>query len=1626
MAEETVLNLFVSSPGDVQSERERVDFVVERLNAEFAGRVRIRTIRWETRFYSSHETFQTQIPEASACDLVLAIFGARLGSPLPERFPPMASGDPYPSGSAYEVLSAMEARRRGQGVPDIYVFRRPQAPLVALDAADRAEIEDQWRRLTAFFETWFRTRSGEFLAAFQEFDSTDAFAHKVEECLRQWLARRGFAAEGERWDRARLGSPFPGLAAFDANRSGVFFGRALVIEQAIGRLRELEAPQPGAARASFLLLIGASGSGKSSLLRAGLAPRLVMPGVFPEVDLWRSAIIALEADPFAALADALLSQGALGPELSQGPFRAKDLLAKQLAGDPELALAPLRDALGRAAEQRRREANFDAPRPARLFLVLDQAERLFSEASPEVAARFAALLAALARQRLATIVFALRSDAYARFQVIAPLVALREAGASLDLLPPTTSELEEMTTRPAALCDPPLAFERKDGRSLAAELVADARGGDALPLLQMTLSRLTAAEAARGDGVLRFADYRGMGAAVTETADEALAGLDPAARAELPNLIAGLVRDVAADPVTGAPTPVIGALDRTSFETGRPQRRALIEAFVAKRLLTAEGDAASERVRPTHEALLRIWPQATAIIAEAAQLLRVRHALAPLVRDWAEAAAADKSRHLDISPALLDGAQRYIERFGDETTPATRAFVAAASAAAAERRDRELQESRRRAADAEAIAAATKRAARRTGAGLIVALVLAALAGWQWRAAQVQRDRAERDLTLATQTADGLVFDLAQKFRHVAGMPRDVVKDILDKARALQEQLLGAGESSVKLNSNHAAALGETAVTELALGEAPDALKLAEQARDIYATLLAGGPDDVRYVHDLAYSEGTIGAILQRQGDLTGAETAYGRARDVETAGLAHTPDDPMLRADQCLTLQDLGNALKGRGDLAGALTLFRQALTIGQALVDASPTDLASRNRLAIAHRNVGDALLQEKEIDAAAAEFDAASAIAGKLASENPDDTLLQRDYTLSQERQGETLTAKGDFSGALKAFAAGEATAIAMAAHDSSNLEWQYDISIGHIEVGDAEQALDDPAAGAQAFREAVAIDATLTAHDASNTQWSEHEWTSLQRLAGALTKSGGASAALATNRDALAFAKSIATHAPENADWALRVVEAENAIGQTLLGTNDLDGALAAYRDAVASADAAPIGKDGRADAFVALAGLAGALTLKGDTQGALAAYARAEGLARQRIADDAKTPALRGQLATLLVAEAHAKLKAGQGEAAVAQLREAAALAKTLAAEDSAEPLWARTEGVALDRLGDTLRAGSDFDGAASAYRDGLAAAAGLPAAVRATADARTSAATTQEALGAVLEQLKEYGAARAALVAAIALRHGLVDEKPDDAARRRVELIDDNVAGRLAGAAGDRAGALALYRDGLSVARALAARTGAGDTARGDLTISLMLVGGALAASGDEAGASANFAEGLPIAQGLAAAAPTIASYRSEAWLLAVDLGDARLAVNAYPEALAAYVAARDSAARALAADANDADAASRLKTSVAKIGLLANAMLIARDFSGALGALDQATPAAREQNWLDLVRAACLMFLNRPDEARAIYQKHRGEMTYGGKTWETAAKEGFANLRAKGLTNPLMDEVEVELAAPK
>ena len=136
------------------------------------------------------------------------------------------------------------------------------------------------------------------------------------------------------------------------------------------------------------------------------------------------------------------------------------------------------------------------------------------------------------------------------------------------------------------------------------------------------------------------------------------------------------------------------------------------------------------------------------------------------------------------------------------------------------------------------------------------------------RIAEEQRRRAEATLAAATKTANGLVVDLAQRFRDVLGIPASLIKDILDRARALQEQLIKSGQATPELRRSEVEALFETATSLLAIGDTAGALAAAEQARQIMADLAASNPTNAGWQRDLSVSYNKVGDVQVAQGDL--------------------------------------------------------------------------------------------------------------------------------------------------------------------------------------------------------------------------------------------------------------------------------------------------------------------------------------------------------------------------------------------------------------------------------------------------------------------------------------------------------------------------------------------------------------------------------------------------------------------------------------------------------------------------------------------------------------------------------------------------------------------------------------
>ncbi len=138
-----------------------------------------------------------------------------------------------------------------------------------------------------------------------------------------------------------------------------------------------------------------------------------------------------------------------------------------------------------------------------------------------------------------------------------------------------------------------------------------------------------------------------------------------------------------------------------------------------------------------------------------------------------------------------------------------------------------------------------------------------------------ERERAEQTLAAATATANGLVFDLAQRFRNTIGIPAALIKDILDRARALQDQLTKSGQVTPDILHGKASALDETADTLLAIGDTAGAMAAAQQARQIVEELLAADPDDPVWERSQSVAMDLIGDVLVTQGNLSAALKIY-------------------------------------------------------------------------------------------------------------------------------------------------------------------------------------------------------------------------------------------------------------------------------------------------------------------------------------------------------------------------------------------------------------------------------------------------------------------------------------------------------------------------------------------------------------------------------------------------------------------------------------------------------------------------------------------------------------------------------------------------------------------------------
>lgn len=608
------LRVFLASPGDVMDERGLAVKVLSYLPIDplLRGKITLEAVAWDhpdtkTPFLagmSAQDSVVRSLGKPSTCDIVVVILWSRLGSPIEQTHYAKPGGNGYFCGTEWEYEEAWVAHRK-HGKPLILLYHRTADPSTKLNPDYEAAILERLHQINQVrsFLAACHKRDGSIPNIYQEPSNFEQDLERhLKEQIRHIVESREMPQQVSPIPATPLwkGSPFPGLRPFTDRDAPIFFGRGRETDELVERLK---------AGNRFTAVIGASGSGKSSLVWAGLIPRLKAGALEGGPD-WQwmrftPGEIPDNPNPFAALA------------LSFKPILDRhvcplSVATKNLQQDP----ASLEELMRMALE--------DKPRWAELGLFIDQFEELFTLAtSQETQRAFIALLARAARTEQLRTVITMRADFYHCCLDWEALAVLLRMG-SFPLAAPGVGTLHEMITRPAECAG--LTFEV----GLPQRILSDTgTEPGALALMAFALHELYQA---RSDGYLTGASYAAFGGvqgAIGKRADDVFDALPSDVQANLSEVFRDLLEVDERGTATRRRAPLGGVAQSEAAH-------ALVSALVDARLLvTDKREGHVPMVEVAHEALFQSWARLAAWIQATADDHRLRRQIMQLAEYWA-------------------------------------------------------------------------------------------------------------------------------------------------------------------------------------------------------------------------------------------------------------------------------------------------------------------------------------------------------------------------------------------------------------------------------------------------------------------------------------------------------------------------------------------------------------------------------------------------------------------------------------------------------------------------------------------------------------------------------------------------------------------------------------------------------------------------------------------------------------------------------------------------------------------------------------------------------------------------------------------------------------------------------
>lgn len=575
------IRIFISSPGDVQQERKIAHKVITELNNQFAKYLHIEILMWENFPLTADSTFQEGIDyflRSDVIDFAIFILWSRMGTPLCKKFV-RQDGTCYQSGTEYEFDMMMNLFK-AKGWPRIltYVKQSDQTPTNLSNVKELEEYLQQKERLRSFITEHFRDEETNSNYAYLQFGENASFEHKFREHLKALIKPiLGNVGDVKEWE----GNPYVGLTSFEFEQNAIFFGRKQLVYNTASSMVDFQHPEIK----KSLIVLGESGSGKSSFVKAGLLP------FFCDNQ-------TEENKPFH-----IITPSTYGDRMRQGIV---DILSSHytfLQGHPfleEISTSNPKD-----KNFKHLTYSIDKNTGQTLILYIDQFEEVFTDSRINEEERlciFALLKGLVSTQRI-HLILSLRNDFYYVFARYEDLDWVKKKSINVDMPVMGSSEILEIVEEPAKKAC--LKWEVSDqGEGLNHRIVNEALAIRDLPLIEFALSELYGKRNAQEE--LTFDAYReigGLEGAIAQYADRFYEGLSAHEREALGDILAYVITKSAASNHTFVRKTAL----RQDVETTDIRKITLNKLIAAHLFVSGKESTGAPTVTIAHEVLLRSW-----------------------------------------------------------------------------------------------------------------------------------------------------------------------------------------------------------------------------------------------------------------------------------------------------------------------------------------------------------------------------------------------------------------------------------------------------------------------------------------------------------------------------------------------------------------------------------------------------------------------------------------------------------------------------------------------------------------------------------------------------------------------------------------------------------------------------------------------------------------------------------------------------------------------------------------------------------------------------------------------------------------------------------------------------------